>query len=45
MFDGVGKLKGYQYGVPPPMQEPLKKDLDWMVALMSSRNKKRQDHG
>ena len=44
VFEGVGKLKGYQYrieidekvqpvvscrySVPPPMQEPLKKNLD-----------------
>ena len=49
MFEGVGKLKGYQYqieidekvlpvvsrrySVPPPMQEPLKKNLDWMVGI------------
>ena len=48
MFEGIGKLKGYQYrieddkvqpvvshrySVPPPMQEPLKKNLDWMVDI------------
>ena len=47
VFEGIGKLKGYQYqigiddkiptvvsriyNVPPPMQEPLRKNLDWMV--------------
>ena len=49
VFEGIGKLKGYQYqieiddkvppvvsprySVPPPMQEPLKKNLDWMVDI------------
>ena len=49
VFEGIGKLKGYQYqieiddkvppvvsprfSVPPPMQEPLKKNLDWMVEI------------
>ena len=49
VFEGVGKLKGYQYrieideklqpvvsrrySVPPPMQEPLKKNLYWMVSI------------
>ena len=49
VFEGVGKLKGYQYqieidekvqpvvsrrySVPPPMQEPLKKNLDWVVGF------------
>lgn len=46
MFEGIGKLKGYQYqiekddkvqpvvscrySVAPPMQEPLRKNLDWV---------------
>ena len=49
VFEGIGKLKGYQYqieiddkvppvvsprfSVPPPMQEPLKTNLDWMVEI------------
>ena len=49
VFEGIGKLKGYQYrieiddkvppvvssrySVPPPMQESLKKNLDWMVDI------------
>ena len=49
IFEGVGKLKGYQYrieidkkvqpavsrrySVPPTVQEPLKKNLDWMVGI------------
>ena len=49
VFEGIGKLKGYQYrikvddkvqpvvsrrySVPPPMQEPLKKNIDWMVDI------------
>ena len=57
VFEGVGKLNGYQYqikinekvqpvvshrySVPPPMQEPLKKNLDWMVGIGVS--KKQED--
>lgn len=46
VFEGIGKLKGYQYKIKieiqpvvsrrysvPPMQEPLKKSLDWMVGI------------
>ena len=49
VFEGVERLKGYQYrieidekvqpavsrryNVPTPMQEPLKKNLDWVVDI------------
>ena len=49
VFEGIRKLKGYQYRIkiddkvppavsrryslPPPMQESLKKNLDWMVGI------------
>ena len=61
VFEGVGKLKGYQYqieidekvqpvisrrySVPPPMQEPVKKNLDWMVGIGVIKKQEEEHHG
>ena len=61
VFEGVGKLKGYQYqieidekvqpvisrrySVPPPMQEPVKKNLDWTVGIGVIKKQEEEHHG